>query len=211
MLDRAGITGTDGASHNGMWDLTITGLMPGVRVCAPRDAEQLHRALDEAVAVTDAPTVLRFSKQNPPPPLPAVRAAGTVDVLRDPEHDRPVDLLVVGIGEMAAVAMTVAEKLAGDGLGVQVADPRWCVPVSQDLVELASRATAVAVIEDNLVVGGVGSQITQAIREAGLAQPVHLYGIPKRFLAHASRGELLEEIGLTPEAIADQLTARMCQ
>jgi 1-deoxy-D-xylulose-5-phosphate synthase len=209
VLDRAGVTGTDGASHNGMWDLTITGLMPGVRVCAPRDAAALCRALDEAVQVDDAPTVLRFSKQNPPSPLPAVRTAGSVDILRDPEEGQAVDLLVLGIGEMAAVAMTVAEKLAGGGLRVQVADPHWCLPVSPDVVELARAAAEVAVIEDNLVVGGVGSQVTQALREAGLTQPVHLHGIPKRFLAHASRAEVLEQVGLTPDAIADRLTATM--
>jgi len=209
VLDRAGVTGTDGASHNGMWDMTITGLMPGVRVCAPRDAAELDRALDEAVAVSDGPTVIRFSKQNPPAPMPAVREVGTVDVLRDPEPGQDVDLLIVGVGEMAATAMAVAEKLAGNGVGVQVVDPRWCVPVSPDLVSLAAGAKAVAVIEDNLVVGGVGSQVTQALREAGLTTPCQLHGIPKRFLGHASRGEVLEEIGLTPEAIADRITATM--
>ncbi len=209
VLDRAGVTGTDGASHNGMWDMTLTGLMPGVRVCAPRDAAELDRALDEAVAVSDGPTVIRFSKQNPPAPMPAVREVGAVDVLRDPEPGQDVDLLIVGVGEMAATAMAVAEKLAGNGLGVQVADPRWCVPVSADLVSLAAGAKAIAVIEDNLVVGGVGSQVTQALREAGLGMPCQLHGIPKRFLAHASRGEVLEEIGLTPEAIADRITATM--
>ena len=209
ILDRAGVTGTDGASHNGMWDMTITGLMPGVRVCAPRDAAELDRALGEAVAVADGPTVIRFSKQNPPAPLAAVREVGSVDVLRDPEPGQQVDLLLVGVGEMATTAMAVAEKLAGSGLGVQVVDPRWCLPVSSDLVRVAADAKAVAVIEDNLVVGGVGSQVTQALREAGLGMPCQLYGIPKRFLGHASRGEVLEEIGLTPEAIADRITATM--
>lgn len=209
ILDRAGVTGTDGASHNGMWDMTITGLMPGVRVCAPRDAAELDRALGEAVAVADGPTVIRFSKQNPPAPLAAVREVGSVDVLRDPEPGQQVDLLIVGVGEMATTAMAVAEKLAGSGLGVQVVDPRWCLPVSSDLVGVAADAKAVAVIEDNLVVGGVGSQVTQALREAGLGMPCQLYGIPKRFLGHASRGEVLEEIGLTPEAIADRITATM--
>ncbi|MBK8469551.1 MAG: 1-deoxy-D-xylulose-5-phosphate synthase [Candidatus Phosphoribacter sp.] len=209
VLDRAGVTGTDGASHNGMWDMTITGLMPGVRVCSPRDAAELDRALDEAVEVSDGPTVIRFSKQNPPSPLPALRTHGSVEVLRDPDEGQAVDLLVVGIGEMATVAMVVADKLAGDGYGVQVVDPRWCLPVSADLVELARHASAVAVLEDNLVVGGVGSQVAHAMREAGLQQPVHLHGIPKRFLGHASRGEILEEIGLTPEAIADELAATM--
>jgi 1-deoxy-D-xylulose-5-phosphate synthase len=159
--------------------------------------------------VADGPTVVRFSKQNPPPPLPAVRSHGTVDVLRDVEAGQQPDLLVVGLGEMATVGMAVAEKLASSGLRVQVADPRWCLPVPADLVELASSAAAVAVIEDNLVVGGVGTQIDLALTEAGVRVPVHLHGIPKQFLEHGSRPEVLEEIGLTPDAIADSLTAAL--
>ncbi|HEY8306230.1 MAG TPA: 1-deoxy-D-xylulose-5-phosphate synthase [Lapillicoccus sp.] len=208
VLDRAGITGTDGASHNGMWDMSITGLVPGLRLTAPRDPEELGRALREAVDVHDGPTVIRFSKQNPPAPLPAVRALGSVDVLAEASTE-PVELLIVGLGEMATTGMAVAEKLTAQGHTVRVVDPRWCVPVPDDLVDLARSAGAVAVLEDNLVVGGVGSQVTAAVREAGLSVPVHLHGIPKRFLPHASRGEVLEEIGLTPDAIADQLHAAL--
>jgi len=208
VLDRAGITGTDGASHNGMWDMSITGLVPGLRLTAPRDPEELGRAFREAVDVHDGPTVIRFSKQNPPAPLPAVRAVGSVDVLAEASTE-PVELLIVGLGEMATTGMAVAEKLTAQGHTVRVVDPRWCVPVPDDLVDLARSAGAVAVLEDNVVVGGVGSQVTAAIREAGLSVPVHLHGIPKRFLPHASRGEVLEEIGLTPDAIADQLHAAL--
>ncbi len=208
VLDRAGITGTDGASHNGMWDMSITGLVPGLRLTAPRDPEELGRAFREAVDVHDGPTVIRFSKQNPPAPLPAIRAVGSVDVLAEATTE-PVELLIVGLGEMATTGMAVAEKLTAQGHTVRVVDPRWCVPVPDDLVDLARSAGAVAVLEDNLVVGGVGSQVTAAIREAGLSVPVHLHGIPKRFLPHASRGEVLEEIGLTPDAIADQLHAAL--
>ena len=204
VLDRAGITGTDGASHNGMWDMSITGLVPGLRLTAPRDPEELGRAFREAVDVHDGPTVIRFSKQNPPAPLPAVRAVGSVDVLAEASLE-PVELLIVGLGEMATTGMAVAEKLTAQGHTVRVVDPRWCVPVPDDLVDLARSAGAVAVLEDNVVVGGVGSQVTAAVRDAGLSVPVHLHGIPKRFLPHASRGEVLEEIGLTPDAIADQL------
>ena len=207
VLDRAGITGTDGASHHGMWDMSITGLVPGLRLCAPRDAHQLARALHEAVDVDDAPTVIRFSKQNPPAPLPALRSVGSVDVLAEPSGDGPTELLLVGLGEMAATAMAVAEKLTAQGHAVCVVDPRWCLPVSDDLVGLAQSATSVAVLEDNVVVGGVGSQLALALREAGSNVPVHLHGVPKRFLPHASRGEVLEEIGLTPDAIADRLHA----
>jgi 1-deoxy-D-xylulose-5-phosphate synthase len=209
ILDRAGITGTDGPSHNGMWDMSVTGLVPGLRLCAPRDAEELGRALREAVDVADGPTVIRFSKQNPPGALPAVRSVGLVDVLAEPSSDDTVELLLVGLGEMATTAMAVSEKLSAQGHRVRVVDPRWCLPVSDDLVGLARTAGAVAVLEDNLVVGGVGSQVSAALREAGLSVPVHLHGIPKRFLSHASRGELLEEIGLTPDAVADQLHAAL--
>ena len=212
VLDRAGITGTDGASHNGMWDMSVTGMVPGLRLSAPRDAAELARALHEAVEVSDAPTVIRFSKQNPPAPLPAVRAHGNVDVLAEPAElgpDEPVELLLVGLGEMATTAMAVREKLTAQGHTVRVVDPRWCLPVPDDLVALARRAGAVAVLEDNLVVGGVGSQVLMALREAGLQVPVYLHGIPKRFLPHASRGEVLEEIGLTPDAVADRLTAAL--
>ena len=205
VLDRAGVTGTDGASHNGMWDMTLAGMVPGLRLCSPRDAPELHRALDEAIEVGDGPTVIRYSKLNPPAPIPALRQEGTVDVLAEPAADVPVDLLLVGVGEMSATAMSVAEKLTAQGRRVRVVDPRWCLPVSDDLVRLARDAAAVSVIEDNLVVGGVGSQIGLALHDAGVVAPVHLYGIPKRFLAHASRGEVLEEIGLTPDAIADRL------
>ncbi len=207
VLDRAGITGSDGASHNGMWDMSITGLVPGLRLTAPRDAHELGRAVREAVDVDDAPTVIRFSKQNPPAPIPALRTVGTVDVLAEPDSADGVELLLLGLGEMAATAISVAEKLVAQGHGVRVVDPRWCLPVSDDLVALARDAAAVAVIEDNLVVGGVGSQVALALREAGLDVPVHLHGIPKRFLSHGSRGEVLEEIGLTPDAIADRLHA----
>ena len=209
ILDRAGVTGPDGASHNGMWDMSVTGLVPGLHLCAPRDAQELTRALAEAIDIDDAPSVIRFSKQNLPAPLPAVRTAGTVDVLLEPGPDGGVDLLLVGLGEMGTTAMSVAAKLTAQGRTVRVVDPRWCLPVSDDLVELARHAGAVAVIEDNLVIGGVGSQVGQALRDAGMHLPVHLHGIPKRFLAHASRGEVLEEIGLTPDAIADRLAAAL--
>ncbi|MBK8757285.1 MAG: 1-deoxy-D-xylulose-5-phosphate synthase [Actinomycetales bacterium] len=208
VLDRAGVTGTDGASHNGMWDLVISGIMPGVRVCAPRDAAELTRLLDEAVDVTDGPTVMRFSKQNPPAPMAAVRRQGTVDVLAEPSSGDP-SVLIVGIGEMAATAIDAAERLGKAGLTARVVDPRWALPVSSDIVDLARGAQTVVVIEDGLAVGGVGSQITRALERASVPARVHCYGIPQRFLGHASRAQVLEEIGLTPAAIAADLIGRM--
>jgi len=204
VLDRAGVTGTDGASHNGMWDMTISSVVPGLRLAAPRDGVQVRRQLREALDVSDGPTVLRFPKGDVADPIARVRQLGSLDVLQETGQGA-VDLLIVGVGAMAATSVSVAEKLEAQGLSVRVVDPRWVLPVSPDLVHAAGDATAMAVIEDNLVSGGIGSSVTLAMRQAGLRAPVHCYGIPKEFLRHASRGQVLDQIGLTPDAIATSL------
>ncbi|MEO6145118.1 MAG: 1-deoxy-D-xylulose-5-phosphate synthase [Dermatophilaceae bacterium] len=204
VLDRAGVTGTDGASHNGMWDMTISSIVPGLRLAAPRDGVQVRRQLREAVEVSDGPTVLRFPKGDVAHPIDRVRALDSLDVLHETD-DGTVDLLIVGVGAMAATSVSVAEKLEAQGLSVRVVDPRWVLPVSPDLIRAVGQVGAVAVIEDNLVSGGIGSAVTLAMREAAREVPVHCYGIPKEFLRHGSRSQVLEEIGLTPDAIATSL------
>jgi len=204
VLDRAGVTGTDGASHNGMWDMTISSVVPGLRLAAPRDGDQVRRQLREALDVSDGPTVLRFPKGDVADPIPRVRQLGSLDVLHESGLGA-VDLLIVGVGAMAATSISVAEKLEAQGLSVRVVDPRWVLPVCPDLVQAAGEATAVAVIEDNLVSGGIGSAVTLAMRQVGSTAPVHCFGIPKEFLKHASRSQVLEQIGLTPDAIATSL------
>jgi 1-deoxy-D-xylulose-5-phosphate synthase len=208
VLDRAGVTGTDGASHNGMWDMTLTSIVPGLRLAAPRDGDQVRRQLREAVDVSDAPTVIRFPKGDVAEPLREVRRHGDVDVLFE-TGDGDVDVLLVGIGAFAGLGIDVGEKLAAHGRSVRVVDPRWVLPVSNDILDLARSARAVAVVEDNLVSGGVGSAVTLAAREAGIDAPIHLYGIPKRFLHHASRGQVLEELGLTADSVSVDLEARL--
>jgi 1-deoxy-D-xylulose-5-phosphate synthase len=209
VLDRAGVTGTDGASHNGMWDMSVVGIVPGLRLAAPRDGSQIRRALREAVLVEDAPTVVRFPKGSVAEPIEAVGTQGSLDVLHEPDPDR-VDLLVVSVGAMAGVALGVAEKLTAAGVTVRVVDPRWVLPISTDLVEAAQRAGAVAVVEDNIVGGGIGAALIQALADAEAEpRPVWCYGIPKRFLDHGSRGQVLESIGLTPDVIATSLTQRL--
>ena len=208
ILDRAGVTGSDGASHNGVWDMTLTSIVPGLRLAAPRDGEQVRLQLREAVDVSDGPTVIRFPKGDVADPLAAVRTVGDVDVLFE-NAGGDVDLLVVGVGAFAGLATEAGEKIAAHGRDVRVVDPRWVLPVSDDVVELAGRARAVAVVEDNLVSGGVGSAVTLAVREAGLDVPVHTYGIPKRFLDHASRGQILEELGLTADQVVADLEPRL--
>jgi 1-deoxy-D-xylulose-5-phosphate synthase len=189
--------------------MTLTSIVPGLRLAAPRDGAQVRRLLREAVTVSDGPTVLRFPKGDVAQPIEAVRAHGDVDVLQESHDDADVELLIVGVGAFAGLAVDVGAKIAALGRSVRVVDPRWVLPVSPSLVELAATAGAVAVIEDNLVSGGVGSAVTLALREAGLDQPVHLRGIPKRFLSHASRGQVLEGLGLTADTLFADLQARM--
>ncbi len=200
VLDRAGVTGSDGPSHNGMWDMAICSIVPGLRLAAPRDGEQVKLQLREALDVCDAPTVIRFPKGDVAEPLTAVRSMGSVDVLRDADG-RP-DVLLVGVGAMCPTALGVAEKLAAQGISTMVVDPRWVLPVSQDLVDLARHARHIVVIEDNLVTNGIGAAVKACFGESDVHVPVYTFGIPKEFLQHASRGQVLEQIGLTSDNIA---------
>ena len=204
VLDRSGVTGPDGASHHGMWDMSIVGVVPGLHLAAPRDGQQIPVALRAAVDISDAPSVIRFPKGSAGDAIDAVRSVSGVDVLAEPDTDS-VDLLLVGVGSMAATALTVADKLSAEGLRVRVVDPVWALPVNPVLGELAAAAGRVAVVEDNSVSGGVGSHVVQALRDSGSDVPVDLFGLPREFLDHGSRGQVLDRVGLTPEAIAAKL------
>ncbi len=208
VLDRAGVTGSDGASHNGMWDLSVLQVVPGIRIAAPRDADTMRVELREAVAVDDAPTVLRFPKGDVPPAIPAIDRLGSGDVLL---RDGRPDVLVVAIGSMAGVGVAVGHRLHDQGLGVTVVDPRWVIPVDDVLLAEAARHRLVVVIEDNGIVGGVGSRIRSELADADLQVPVATFGIEQRFLEHASRGELLERMGLTPQQISRSVIERMAK
>ncbi|MCG3044442.1 1-deoxy-D-xylulose-5-phosphate synthase [Streptomyces sp. S1A] len=208
VLDRAGVTGTDGASHNGMWDMSILQVVPGLRIAAPRDADQLRAQLREAVEVKDAPTVVRFSKGAVGPSVPAVSTVGGMDVLREArteEGERP-DVLLVSVGALAPMCLEVADLLEKQGISTTVVDPRWVKPVDEALPPLADRHRVVVTVEDNSRAGGVGSAIAQALRDAGVDVPLRDFGIPAKFLDHASRAEVLAEIGLTAPDIARQVT-----
>ncbi|MFE6755857.1 1-deoxy-D-xylulose-5-phosphate synthase [Streptomyces sp. NPDC057684] len=206
VLDRAGVTGVDGASHNGMWDMSVLQVVPGLRIAAPRDAEQLRAQLREAVTVDDAPTLIRFPKESVGPEIPAVDRIGGLDVLR--RADDP-DVLLVSVGVMAPVCLQVAELLEARGISCTVVDPRWVKPVDPDLAPLAARHRLVAVVEDNSKAAGVGSAVALALGEAEVDVPVRRFGIPDQFLAHAKRGEVLADIGLTPVEIAGRIGTSM--
>ncbi|MFG2976021.1 1-deoxy-D-xylulose-5-phosphate synthase [Streptomyces sp. NPDC048331] len=207
VLDRAGVTGDDGASHNGMWDMSILQVVPGLRLAAPRDAEQLRAQLREAVEVKDAPTVVRFSKGVVGPAVPAVGRIGGMDVLRRPadEVTRP-DVLLVSVGALAPMCLEIADLLDKQGISTTVVDPRWVKPVDEALAPLADRHRVVVTVEDNGRAGGVGSAVSQALRDAGVDVPLRDFGIPQRFLDHALRKEIMAEIGLTAPDIARQVT-----
>ncbi|WP_405784091.1 1-deoxy-D-xylulose-5-phosphate synthase [Streptomyces sp. NBC_01378] len=206
VLDRAGVTGVDGASHNGMWDMSVLQVVPGLRIAAPRDAERLRAQLREAVTVDDAPTLIRFPKESVGPEIPAVDRIGGLDVLH--RADDP-DVLLVSVGVMAPVCLQVADLLEARGINCTVVDPRWVKPVDPDLAPLAARHRLVAVVEDNSKAAGVGSAVALALGEAEVDVPVRRFGIPDQFLAHAKRGEVLADIGLTPVEIAGRIGTSM--
>jgi 1-deoxy-D-xylulose-5-phosphate synthase len=207
VLDRSGVTGPDGASHHGMWDLAMLQIVPGIRIAAPRDAATLREELAEAIAVDDAPTVVRFPKGSVTESIPAItRTADGVDVLR---ADSARDVLLVGVGSMASVALDVAEILAKEGIGSTVLDPRWVIPVAPSIVDFARDHRIVVTIEDGIRVGGVGTRVRQDLRQAGVDTGVDELGLPDEFLEHDTRGNILKRVGLTPTAIAAKITNQL--
>src|SRR5690606_6151106 len=199
VLDRAGVTGDDGASHNGMWDMSIMQVVPGLHLAAPRDGSRLRELLREAVAIGDAPSVVRFAKGAVAPDLEAIDRVGGVDVLHrgtDPQ------VLVVGVGTMAAMAVEVAQGLEESGIGATVVDPRWVKPLDPALLDLAAEHRLVVTIEDNGRQGGVGSTILHAVSDRGLTVPVRIHAVAQEFLDHAKRDVILGRLGLTPESIS---------
>ena len=201
VLDRAGITGDDGASHNGMWDMALLHLVPGLRLAAPRDEPTLRAALQTAVVVDDAPTVVRYPKGPLPDVLPAVERVEGIDVVARGSGEG-TSVLLVGVGSMVPVAVEVAALLGAHGLDVDVVDPVWVLPVPDALVKMAGEHEHVVVLEDGLVEGGIGALLGQRCADAGLRMPVHAVGIPRDFLPHATRAQLVETLRLRPADIA---------
>ncbi len=204
VLDRAGITGPDGPSHHGMWDLSLLGMVPGMRVAAPRDAGSLREELREAVAVEDGPTALRFSKGGVIDSVPAVERVGVVDVLRKPVGE--ADVLLVAVGAFAMLGLAAADRLADQGIGVTVVDPRWVVPAPAELVALAEQHKLVVSVEDSGRHGGFGSALAALFRDAECDVPLRDLAVPQVFHEHGSREEVLARIGLTAQDVARRVT-----
>ncbi|WP_343601492.1 1-deoxy-D-xylulose-5-phosphate synthase [Mycobacterium sp.] len=206
ILHRAGITGPDGASHNGMWDLSMLGIVPGMRVAAPRDGTRLREELGEALDVDDGPTAVRFPKGDVGEDVPAPEQRRGVDVLALPADGLNHDVLLVAVGPLASMALQVAERLRKQGIGVTVIDPRWVLPVPDVVQEMAAAHKLVVTLEDNGVAGGVGSAVSAALRRAQIDVPCRDVGLPQEFFEHASRGEVLAAAGLTDQDVARQIT-----
>lgn len=203
VLDRAGITGPDGPSHYGIWDMSIFGAVPGLRLAAPRDAATLREELREAVAVDDGPTVVRYPTGSVAADTPALRRVGQVDVLRE---DAKKDILLVAVGSFAGLGLDAAERLAEQGYGVTVVDPRWVRPVPVELTGLAAEHRLVVTLEDGIRAGGVGDAIAAALRDAGVLVPLRDFGVPAGFHPHGTRAEILASLGLTAQDIARDVT-----
>ncbi|HEY3686328.1 MAG TPA: 1-deoxy-D-xylulose-5-phosphate synthase [Streptosporangiaceae bacterium] len=205
-LDRAGVTGTDGPSHNGMWDLSILNVVPGLRVAVPRDAPRIRELLREAVAVDDGPTALRYSKGTVGEELAAAGRLGGMDVLRFPADTEEKDVLLVAVGPMGTIALDAAERLSAHGIGVTVVDPRWVKPLDAALLPAAADHRMVAVVEDAGRVGAVGDAVSRLLHDSGDDTPVRTFGLPQEFLVHAKRESVLTDIGLTGQDVARAIT-----
>ena len=204
VLDRSGVTGDDGPSHHGIWDLALTGIIPTMRVAAPRDASRLRETLREALEVTDAPTAIRFPKGAVTKDIPAFERRDGVDVLYRGES---ADVLLVSIGAMAAIAVEAASQAYREGVGVTVIDPRWVKPIPESLITMARRYKSVVVLEDGIKRAGIASSISEAFREAGLNVAIHSIGIPLEFIEHSKRSEILDDLGINAQRISRDIVA----
>jgi len=204
VLDRSGVTGDDGPSHHGIWDLALTGIIPTMRVAAPRDAARLRETLREALDVNDAPTAIRFPKGAVSKDIPAFERRDGVDVLYRGES---ADVLLVSIGAMAAIAVEAASQAYREGVGVTVIDPRWVKPIPDSLMTMARRYKSVVVLEDGIKHAGIASSISEAFREAGLNVAIHSIGIPLEFIEHSKRSEILDDLGINAQKISRDIVA----
>ncbi len=198
VLDRSGITGDDGPSHNGMWDLALTGIIPTLHVAAPRDGARLKETLNEAVAISDAPSLLRFPKGAVIEDIPAFERRDGIDVLYRGES---ADVLLVSVGALAHVAVEAASQAYREGVGVTVIDPRWVKPLPLSLITMAQRYKSVVVLEDGIRHGGIASTISEMFRDAALMVPIHSIGVPLEFIEHSKRSEVLNDLGITAQNI----------
>ena len=202
VLDRAGITGDDGPSHHGIWDLALTGIVPHMHVGAPRDGARVKELLRQCIAIDNAPSMIRFPKGAIPADIPALERADGIDILHRGDTNQ---VLVISIGSMAAMALEVAQLADKESIEVTVIDPLWVKPISSNLTALCAKYSTVVVMEDGIKHAGIASTISESLREAGSPCVVHSIGVPLEFIEHSKRNEILEDLKITPAAIVQQI------
>ena len=193
VLDRSGVTGDDGPSHHGIWDLALTGIVPTIHVAAPRDGARLRETFREAIDIRDAPSVVRFPKGAVVNDIDALERIEGIDVLY---QDKNLDVLLVSIGALAHLALDVAVQVGREGIGVTVIDPRWVKPLPESLVAMAAAYCSVVVIENGIRHGGIASTISEIFRDAGLSIPIHSIGVPLEFIEHSKPAEIFQDLGM---------------
>lgn len=204
VLDRSGVTGDDGPSHHGIWDLALSGIIPTLHVAAPRDGARLRETLREAVDISDAPTLIRYPKGAICADIPAFERRDGIDVLYRGES---ADILLVSVGSMATLAVEAAAQAYREGVGVTVIDPRWVKPLPASLITMARRYKSIVVIEDGIKHGGIASTVSELFREEGLAVPIHSIGVPLEFIEHSKRDEIFNDLGITVQTITRSLVS----
>jgi 1-deoxy-D-xylulose-5-phosphate synthase len=202
VLDRAGVTGDDGPSHHGIWDMALTGIVPTLHLAAPRDSARLKEVLREAISINDAPTVIRFPKGAVSADIPAFERRDGIDVLYRGES---ADVLLISVGAMATISVEAASQAYREGVGVTVIDPRWVKPLPQSLITMADRYKSVVVVEDGIAHGGIASALSEMFRSAGLVTPIHSIGVPLTFIEHSKRSEILSDLGMTAQNISREI------
>jgi 1-deoxy-D-xylulose-5-phosphate synthase len=203
VLDRAGITGDDGPSHHGIWDLALTGIVPNMHVGAPRDGARLKEILRECVAIENAPSMVRFPKGAVPADIPAVQRVDGIDILH---RGLTPQVLVISVGSMAGMAIEVAQLAKTQSIEITVVDPLWVKPISPAVIALCANYSTVVVMEDGIKHAGIASTISEALRNAGTNCSLHSFGVPLEFIEHSKRAEILEDLEITPAAIVQQIS-----
>jgi 1-deoxy-D-xylulose-5-phosphate synthase len=203
VLDRAGITGDDGPSHHGIWDLALTGIVPNMHVGAPRDGARLKEILRACVAIENAPSMVRFPKGAVPADIPAVERVDGIDILH---RGLTTQVLVISVGSMAGMALEVAQLAKAQSIEITVIDPLWVKPISPAVIALCANYSTVVVMEDGIKHAGIASTISEALRNAGTTCSLHSIGVPLEFIEHSKRAEILEDLEITPAAIVQQIS-----
>ena len=203
VLDRAGITGDDGPSHHGIWDLALTGIVPNMHVGAPRDGARLKEILRSCIAISDAPSMVRFPKGAVPADISALERVDGIDVLHKGATQQ---VLIISVGSMAGMAIEVAQLAQTQSIEITVVDPLWVKPIPNALLNMCANYSTVIVMEDGIKHAGIASTISEALRESGSTCSLHSIGVPLEFIEHSKRAEILEDISITPAAIVQQIS-----